>query len=107
MIWNAPHHPGDRIIYEGREYRAVSVNWQHAHADLVDTATGQEFLPAVHLSHLTMSWCPQRHGGKGRPRDTATGGDHCTTCQGDTHHADHCRTIDGKVKPDGPLLPVL
>ncbi len=67
MIWDAPRHKGDRVMYDGREWQAVSVDWDHHLAVLVATDRSGDVHPQVHLSGLTMSWCPLAHGGTGPP----------------------------------------
>lgn len=69
MIWSAPEHgKGDRVVYEGREWLVThAVFHPHHHVDLLATDRTGDTLASVHMSHLTMSWCPVSHGGKGPP----------------------------------------
>lgn len=69
MHWPAPTHgKGDRVMYDGREWRVVYAQWfPHYLTDLIATDGSDERRDSVHMSHLTMSWCPKSHGGSGPP----------------------------------------
>ncbi len=63
-------HPGDRVFYEGREYKVDSYN-QKTNLAWLSNETDPNDFRHVNMSHLTVSWCPKQHGGKGRPVEDA------------------------------------
>lgn len=69
MIWPAPEHGrGDRVLYDGREWLVThAVFHPYYYVELHATDGSGDFRDHVHMSHLTMSWCPVSHGGKGQP----------------------------------------
>lgn len=55
-------------MYDGREWLVIYASWHpHNLVDLVATDETGDRQASVHMSHLTMSWCPKSHGGTGRP----------------------------------------
>lgn len=60
-------HGGDRVFYEGREWRVHYVNWRMKLADLITEDGSGDFVVSVNLDHLKMAWCPKSHGGTGKP----------------------------------------
>jgi hypothetical protein len=66
------HHPGDRVRYDGREYRATGWGTRTGLVWLVSETSDYPSPGQVHQDHLTLAWCPESHGGTGRPSSTTS-----------------------------------
>lgn len=62
-----PNHTGDRVLWEGTEYRIASMSRRYRLAELVHDDSGQAAPYPVHFDNLEFAWCPTSHGGPGRP----------------------------------------
>jgi len=62
-------HPGDRVMWEGKEYRVTEYSRRNGLAYLI-SESAEYSSPAgpVNMNHLTISWCPESHGGSGKPQ---------------------------------------
>lgn len=61
-----PNHAGDRVIYEGRNWRVPSFTGHpYYYAELIADDGSGDMIPQINMSNLHMSWCPESHGGKG------------------------------------------
>lgn len=61
------HHPGDRVLFEGQEYRVTSCSTRTNLAYLASEGDHDGPGHPVHVHNLTLAWCPKSHGGTGRP----------------------------------------